>query len=336
MPISDAILSSFKEPLPLIEGEFVIDNSTIELLRCPELYRLRSLRRKETSTPKAGRNFGSAFHAGRAVRYQRCGNKAVTPDDVPFINKAMEDWFRENPQPTDDFRTYAHACAVMAKYNDIYKDEPWDIVNSPKGPLVEQSILLPFAVIDGIQVWYSGKLDLGVDQKGAFSDFDGLWSHDAKTAFQFGQQWEVQMSRDGGQLGYCWAMQEWLGRPVQGYIIDGVRIRKPTLKSKRNEEYGIMDGSLAPIDKTDFMRIPYLVSPETIQEWKENTIELIKLLFHFHRTGTFPRYRWQCVNKYGPCDMIDYCSAPLFARENVLQSSNFTDSTWSPLRKEQE
>lgn len=305
---------------------FLIDNSTLELLRCPRLYEYKGLRKREYTGTKAGANFGSTLHVGWAVRYRRCGSNPVGPEDAVAINETMAKWVGENPQPLDDFRDYNHACVVMAAYNNHYTSEGFKIVTVKKAldnkvlieePLVEKSFALLFGRIGDHAIIYTGKIDLGI------YDNHGLWSQDHKTAFMFGDAFDAQMQMDGGQLGYCWALFKATGVMPRGYIIDAVRIRKPSRKSEYDQT--------APVDASDFKRMPFFITDDTIEEWKEDVNHLIKTIFYHHGMGYFPRHRWHCVGKYGKCEMFDVCSVGRESREAVLTGTLYEDYLWSPL-----
>ena len=321
-------------PLPLIQVEpelqeyyggkeaFLIDNSTLELLRCPRLYEYKGLRKREFTGTKAGANFGSTLHVGWAARYRRCESNSVSADVVIEINNAMQTWLGENPQPLDDFRDYNHACTVMTAYNNHYQNEGFQIlkVKKPDGTedlLVERSFALPFGTICGRAIIYTGKIDLGIH------DNHGLWSQDHKTAFMFGDAFDAQMQMDGGQLGYCWALQKATGIMPRGYIIDAVRIRRPSRKSEYDQT--------APVDASDFKRMPFFITDDTLDEWKEDVTKLIETIFWHHSNGYFPRHRWHCVGKYGKCEMYDVCSVGRESREAVLNGTLYEDYQWTPL-----
>lgn len=322
-------------PLPLVKdnvlapnGALIFDNSTLELLRCPRLLEYKWLRKRELVANKAGRNFGSTLHNGWAERYARCLANAPKPDDVIAINESMRKWLEENPQPSEDFRNFDHACKVMMEYNANYGNEPFRVLTNPKTnkPLVEASFCLDFDFeIDGHPVYYSGKIDTGIE------DSNGVWSFDHKSAFQFGDTFTKQMQRDGGQMGYFWALWQVLGARPAGYVIDAVRIRKPS-RSKA-AEYGGTSG--APVDASDFQRIPFAVpTDQEVETWKSDVRALITLAVGFHKAGHFPEYRWQCVGKYGPCDMYECCSCPPDQRDGILYHTTlYEESTWSPLHQ---
>lgn len=311
--------------IPLLNGAFLIDNSGIELLRCPRLFLNVFLRRRVLASAKAGRNFGSTLHIGWATRYSLLGPKRVDPLTEGAIRSAMYGWLEANPQPIEDFRNYAHACNVMGVYNQHYQDEPFEVVANPSDGkmIVEKPFALPFGLVDGIPIIYIGKIDIGI------RNTEGVWSFDHKSAFQFGRTFEAQMQQDGGQLGYTWALKNILGPDVKvnGYIIDAVRIRRPRKEDRYSDSGG------PPVDASDLLRIPYHVSDDALAEWQDDTTELIRSIFHYCRTDKFPRHRWHCTNKYGTCDMYDVCSLPRGARENALYGNMYEPNTWSPLNK---
>lgn len=318
-------------PLPLMfdeklapNGALLFDNSTLENLKCPKLLEFKWLRRRELVANKAGRNFGSGMHAGWAVRYERCGANAPKTEDIMAINDAMAEWFAKSPPPEGDFRNFDHACRMMNAYIQNYPVEPFRIVNNPRTgkPLVEASFCLPFDFeIQGHPVYYTGKIDTGIE------DNTGIWSFDHKTAFQFGDTFNAQMNMDGGQMGYFWALWKTLGVRPAGYVIDAVRVRKPTKRNEYTEKGG------APVDATDFMRIPVAVPfDDAVEAWREDVKQLIRDIVNYHNIGHFPRHRWNCVNKFGKCDFYEVCSCPLAQQDAILyESTLFEKSTWSPL-----
>jgi hypothetical protein len=322
---------------PLIDGAFVIDNSTLEKWKCPYAF---SMRDRVPANARAGANFGSTIHRGLETRYKLAGTKPLSPAQQVLCNSAMHEWLTENPQPEMDFRNYAHAEKFLAVYNKIYPQESWQIVKTAEGKeIIESSFCLPFGVcwpnghvtdwplfplkfaaikclpVDAIPLYYSGKIDLCI------RDSNGIWSFDHKTAFQFGDTFDQQMGRDGGQLGYCWALEQTLGIRPCGYIIDAMRVRKP---SRASEFTGA-----APIDGTDFKRIPNWITPDQLAEWKENVLAIIGDIFASYRRGFFPQHRWQCTNKYGACDYIEVCTSGKTDRARILASGLFEDNKWT-------
>lgn len=314
-------------PLPLVDDAIILDNSTIELLKCPRLLELKWLRARVPVADKAGANFGSTIHRGLEVRYHKAGTGRVDSSARIDINQAMSEWQQEHPQPEGDFRDFEHSVKMMNAYLEQYPTESFKILNNNEGkPIIENSFLLPFgADIHGHPLYYSGKIDLGIQ------DQNGLWSFDHKTAFQFGAGFDQQMNMDGGQRGYCWALGQVMATKPQGYIIDAIRVRRPTKKKGQAEEYG----GASCIDATDFSRKPVWVTQDDLDEWREDVITLVTNIFDYHAKGYFPRHRWNCVNKYGACEMFEVCSCPRSQRDSILASGMFEDNTWTPLKKAQ-
>jgi hypothetical protein len=319
------------KPIPrLPENSLVFDNSTIELLRCPREYFYSAERQRELVAERAGRNFGSTIHCGAAVRYTECRADAVSDEVVPKINEAMRKHLDANPQPEEDFRNFNHACTVMQAYNTHYGAEPFRILLNPvdQMPLVERSFLFPFGMVrtpngEPRNLFYAGKIDAGIE------DNSGCWSFDHKTTFMFGENWERQMAVDGGQVGYVWALRKTLPpeKKVLGYVINGIRIRKPRRKDNFTDE--------ALVDASDFKREPAYVSEIDIADWMRDTVALVEDILWYQQRHYFPRHRWMCTRKYGPCDFYDVCSLSPDQRENALMSNLFSDREWSPLKKPQ-
>jgi hypothetical protein len=302
-------------PLPLIDGAFIIDNSSIEKYKCPRAFQYGVHQRRVATSARAGANFGSTVHRGLETRYRFADVGDVDSTTKLLIQSAMHEWLEGNPQPDMDFRNYNHAVRMLDVYNQIYPRESFELLSNPNGkPLIEASFCLPLGMVQNVPILYSGKIDLGI------RDSNGIWSFDHKTAFQFGETFDKQMSMDGGQLGYCWALGQTLGVAPCGYIIDAIRVRKPSRMSE-------FDGK-APIDGTDFKRIPFYVLPETLEEWKRDVLTIVSDIFACFDRGNFPRHRWQCTNKFGVCEYYDCCSSREDARKQILASGLYEDSQW--------
>jgi len=300
--------------IPLIDGAFLIDNSTLEHYQaCAWFYYATDIRLRVPVANRAGRNFGSTLHAGWRTRYRMCGADAVPEGALPVINQSMQEWLEEHPQPEDDFRNYDHACRIMAAYNEQYGNEPFKIVALAGKRIIESSFVVPLGTVNTIPILYCGRIDLGIE------DNEGIWSFDHKTAFQFGGSFTDQMEQDGGQRGYTWALRKKLGTSVVGYKINAVRIRRPN-----------KDG-ITPVDETDFLRIPKHLSEEDLEDWRSDVLNLIEHIFYCHTHDQWPRSRRSCVGRYGRCDMFDVCTVARGSREAALESNLFTANTWTPL-----
>lgn len=109
-------------PLPLVDGAFLIDNSSLEHFQlCRRLYELSDIRRYRLVVPAAGRNFGSCLHVGWKERYSLCGNNAPTDAQVAVINDAMSNYMTahlHNPQ------TLAAHVRAVASVKEEKRREP--------------------------------------------------------------------------------------------------------------------------------------------------------------------------------------------------------------------
>lgn len=328
-------------PLPFTVSKrgtlaFLVDNSTLETLTCPRLYQLKHLRKRDLVAARAGRNFGAGLHVGWKERYTLCGSNPVDVTAELAINAAIAAHFAGKPQPEGDFRTLDHAQRVMKCYNDFYKRENFEILKKPNGsPAVECSFAFQLGTLrypgvgkvvahDGkyysshIDIFYMGRMDLLV------RNTEGFWAGpDHKSTQEYGQGFADTYQTDAGQKGYVWAATRYLGQPVKGYIIDGVRIRRP----KRMDEYT----GAPPVDSSDFLRIPHYVFPDELAEWEEDTLAKVETIFWMHSRGYFQKHTRMCRHKYGRCDMFDVCTTSRANRENTLASDMFEDLEWSPL-----
>lgn len=189
--------------------------------------------------------------------------------------------------------------------------------------------------IDGVKQWvndlkstqwtpvfFTGRIDLGI------SDSSGKWVMDAKHVFMFGKNFIAEMAASNQMRGYCWQFQKFYGELPKGYIINATRVRPPVKGADLDPSMLFRTTGKDP----DFLRIPQHISQSDIDEWEQNTFNLLEeLLFNYQR-GTFGKHKKSCVGKYGPCQFYELCnSVEPGTREAYLMSNSFCDNNWSPL-----
>lgn len=328
---------------PLLPGGnpvLLIDNSTLDLYNlCPREGEYGHMRNFVSASDKVALNFGAGAHEGFKWRYTVCDTSPVDSAAQLAQNEVITKHFNDHPQPMDEFRCPSLCHELMARYNERYQQEPFTIETNPrtKKKCVEQSVMLFLGTLYqrpynasglslaepvAIDLYYTGRIDLII------RDSSGLWVLDHKTTFQFGQQFSDSMSMSAQFLGYAWAWQTLTGELPAGYIINAIRVRRPTQKSLLAEDFFRSSGA-----DTDFIRLPYYITQDLIDEWKENTLALVSTILYHHSSGTFPMNRTQCVRKWGSCQFFEVCNCNRGQRLDILQSQAFMQNEWSPLNK---
>lgn len=321
-------------PLPLVDGALLLDNSTLELLQtCPRSMEYAYLRKRTLAREKPALNFGSAIHAALAFRYKQFEDRPLSTDNLVQVLDVLDQHFLANPQPDGDYRTLSLARSLIESYLKVWSREPFKVVQGK----VEASFALRIAFIHritgeirpykGEKTWtndwylicYIGRIDLVVEEN------TGLWVMDHKTSSMFGDTFWNEMAMTAQQLGYVWACKQSLGRTPRGYIINGIRTRKPT----RLDEYD----ETKMVRADDFARQQFVVTEDMLAEWQENVLSLVREFLWHHSNNYMPRKTKWCVGKYGLCPFYDVCSLPRSSREQMLMSSQYEDSIWSPLNK---
>jgi hypothetical protein len=341
--------------LPLLDGCFVFDNSSLEKLQsCPYEYYLSQWRRRITTENRAGLNFGSACHSVLKYRYLNCGNQpCLWPLHGDVIKAILEQHFLLNPEPPSDYRNLNLATEWAAAYNNIYKTETFEILKLKDGkPMIERSFMRPFAYIKNsklyglfsiynvnydiiawvksikasgaIPVFFSGRIDMGI------TDGTADWVLDHKSAYQFGSNFHADMLSSPQFIGYAWEFKYYFGRLPKGYIINAFRPRSPV----KGAEY---DSSLlwrTSGKDPDFLRLQKTITQADLDEWETNTFQMLEEVLFYYLRGSFGKHKKACVGKYGKCQFYTLCNevAPEY-REDYLMGSNYMDNNWSPLNK---
>ena len=325
-------------PLPLVDGCLFVDNSMLELLTtCPRALQYNRFMKRIGATAKPSLAFGSAIHLALEHRYKTYRN--LQPDVAleSEIADVLSKFFSETPQPVDDYRTLNWAMEIVKRYNRTYDLEPFQLLTDPKGEvMVELSFALPLftyltdrpdilgIIGNSVPVIYTGRIDLPVLWD------DQLFIGDHKTTSMLGPSFFDKMKMSAQQKGYCWAFEQLTGQDVVGYFINAIRVKEPPLSL--GKEGGRSKTTEATWWRESFQRERYFLQPGELEEWKANTILLIKEMFYHYQTGVMPMKTAWC-HSYGRCPYFDVCSLPKDDRELMLSSGLFTDNKWDPLKK---
>ncbi len=226
-------------PLPLVDGAFFIDNSTLELLTtCPRALEYSRLFRRISSRAKPALDFGSAIHLAFDWRYRNCGNNPPDALEESEQCRILADFFAAHPVPEDEHRNLNWAVEVIKHYNQTYQVEPFNVLVDKDGqPLVE----MPFALrlfdwhnedhTDNlptvVPVYYSGRIDLPV-----------AWDNqvvviDHKTTSVLGDFFFKEQRISPQQVGYCWAFEQITGTKVNAFCINAIRSREAPARHAR-------------------------------------------------------------------------------------------------------
>jgi hypothetical protein len=319
--------------IEMVDGAILTDNSGLEKIVCPREWEYAIGLKRVSANEKPALNFGQSQHHVLEWRYANCGNDEVLPEQQVHQLNMLEKFFDENPQSAMDFRQLPYAKAMLEAYNHKYRKEPFKVMEFGGKRVVEASFALPLGEIspplgragNATEVVYTGKIDLGI------SNNEGIWVVDHKTTFQFGSQFEDEMTASAQMPGYCWAFQKIFGAKPEGVLINALRVRRPSTEMILSQDptYGL--------DDQDFMRLPLYKSQENIDEWAENTLAIVEELAYYNAKGYFPQKKKWCARKYGTCQFYAACNTiPRESREHYLASPSFEDNVWTPLNKVKE
>lgn len=314
-------------PLPIVDGHFFIDNSTLETYtRCRRSYEYNGLRRRILRESRAGLAFGGLLHECLELRYRWEGTTGKSPVDPVFDKEVeakqvalIETFFRRSDLPPNmEYRTAAYAQEVIMLYNKYYMTEPFDVAKLADGtPLVETPFSLQLGTLVGpdgtpLTIQWTGKIDLVVRWDGR-----DVMHVDHKSSKMGGDRFFDDYILDQGQRGYAWALQKIVGIPVSHFVINGLIVRPPSKTGA-----GI-----------EFKRRKIPVDADSIVEWQENTLRLVEDLFRDYARGYFPMETAWCNGKFGPCQYKDICNVPRQGRGVLLYGGLYVDNEWSPLNK---
>ncbi len=307
-----------------------IDNTTMSYFHtCPRSSFFYTVRRKQRPD-RAPLIFGGAIHEALEVLYR---------DGFEFIEKAILhalNYFEAHPyNSTGQWRNPAYAVEAIRRYVDH-----WDLMDNLK-PISSSWVEKPFALNVGcvevnaklpysasqltdetsdeplyvatIHVQWTGKIDIG-----ATNGDDRIWVVDHKTTSMGGDTFYADFELGQQTHGYKWAMDTILGQKTSGFILNALLIRQPTRTGKGME----------------FDRKSYIYSDESITEWRTDMMQSVENYIHALTNDAFPKHTAWCMGKYGRCQYHTVCTLPLLQRRFILNSTEFENVNWSPLKHE--
>lgn len=324
-PLRNKVSSDWYPELPIVDGHFLIDNSSLEYYTtCRRSYEYHTLHRRVLAESRSALAFGGLIHRCLELRYAWESTTGQNPLDTAFDEierqqvAIIEDHFRDTPVSEGDHRTAALAHEVVLLYNKYYVNEPFEILKDTTGkPLVE----VPFALTLGtlefqgrpIVVVWTGRLDAIT----RWTADNKVVHMDHKTSSIGGDRFFNDFLNDQGQIGYAWALQKILQMRVEGFCINALFIRRPT----------------ATGSSIEFKRRKYPLDSERIDEWQFNTLSLVSDVLRDYDRKFFPMESKWCNGKYGQCPYLDVCTVPPLGRRAMLYSGLYRDDDWSPLNK---
>lgn len=221
--------------------------------QCPEKYHLTFLEQLErlTDTPEdQPKRFGGALHAGLAAWYRGQGTQAVSDCFLTLFPKALVE--------EEKLYTPQHGLAVLQQYLQQYGE-------SDKQYIV-RAVETPLTVNLTTSTQYLVKLDTVVE------DSNGLWVLEHKSTASpkaFTDKWWEQFEPNGQLSGQVYACEQQYGR-CDGVILNGISFR-----------YGVRMGFVVACQRQIFSR-----TPEQIEDWKQNMLQVIARLELPHEEGT--------------------------------------------------
>jgi hypothetical protein len=282
--------------------------------------------------------FGAAIHSGLEALYR--AQDLIGSDLLnQRIQRVIDEEFANSPVSLfDDYRTPDYAYEVIRKYQEHYKGEKLHPVEHNGMPLVEFGFAVPiskfeldpsvfrtfgeltnstehekFAFSTGspvkVTVEWTGVIDLVSDVNGE------VWLTDHKTTSIFSADFTEGFENAPQPLGYLHAINQLLGVPAKGFMLNGLICRKETKTGK-----GI-----------EFTRRYFTYAPWQFEEFLHDITYHIEEFINNLYSGYFPARRAACLTKFGKCPYFDTCSLPPEQRSLHLNSGVYADNVWKPV-----
>lgn len=190
-----------------------------------------------------------------------------------FTNDYQE-WSDLNLHPKDR-RCYDNVFATLHEWFERYPT--LDTLPYTVDPqLVELEVAVPLD--DEGEYVLTGRVDAVVESDGH------LYVMDHKTAAKIDAFWASQFKNDSQMSGYTWAVQQQLGRPIVGVLINGIQVGKlPSAANRFCKTHQTDYESCGPKHAT-FELVALGRTPEQLDQWRSSAIKLAKSLTVLRQT----------------------------------------------------
>ncbi len=224
--------------------------------------------------------------------------KFETDDEGKRIDDSGKPWESDHSSKTRE-----NLIRTLVWYLEQFKEDSLSTYITTEGaPAVEFS----FALAVDNDILLSGHIDrLATDEHGHIYITDQKTTGSTLSPYYYkGFKPDTQMYL------YPFAGQMIYEIPIKGVIIDAAQI---------------------VIGFSKFGRAPIMHTQEELNEWYDETMDLIQYTQHKTRERHFPRNYSSCGN-YGGCEFRDICAKPLTIRKNFLEADFKKEERWNPLK----
>lgn len=312
-----------------------IDYSSLSsFMVCPQQGENLMVKGRVYAHESTATSFGRCFHLAEELRLRHGMSEATVTSQRELVAKH----FTDNPVPSTEYRNASRMFDTLDRYNKMYECDGWpqNIVSLEGQPLIERPFKIELCTIpvnqyiqysmkqmvlgsnldkdvyiEKMHVLFTGRIDLVIHDRG------GLWVVDHKTTSRGGAEFHDSFNLSLQTRGYALACHK-LGIPVTGLILNAVIGRPPTKTGT-----GI-----------EFLREPYVYSPDLIADAEASLISHITHFVHCLSTGYFPQTSLSFISPCVKCGYRDNCRLPRSQRAADLASDSYCDVTWNPMHGE--
>ena len=260
--------------------------------------------------------FGGALPAGFAT--------LLRGDALESAHAAVDTEYVGLELPPDEYRTPGLAHQVLDKLATQWREDNWTVLERDGEQLVEYPFHLPLGRVDGVEVSWSGIVDLGVSWSNRQSIVDHKFTSRAPDYDTAKARYELSAA----QLGYLWALEKLGWGDFDSAVINTVVVRPPVARETAKTKPRI---ELGPSHR---LVIPY--SSERKARWVGEVLRLagwiVKMIDEWERLpdihSPFPRFDTGCSAWNRVCEYHPACS--MHTEEDyldVLESPDYTTTT---------
>jgi PD-(D/E)XK nuclease superfamily len=297
------------------------DNFSLDCYRnCPEYYHNRIVRGViKPGAKKTAADFGTCIHLALEHYYKN----GMTDASIQEAMNLFLSSFEPLQDDTDDKRSLGKGLEILGKYFARYRNEPFNVIDTEVGGAVELGEYLYTFRIDLITEWFSPK---------------GIYSFDHKTTSSLSR---MVVKPHNQVSGYVYVLQQHYEN-VLGFILNCIGVYKATEEMDKSAPKipSPKTGKLiyATKEREVLVRMPTSRTQVEVDQWKKETLYLIKQVEDSQRSNIWPRKTNFCTAYAAKCQYLDLCQAqdPSSILQPLIDAEVFRVDEWQPYKNEGE
>jgi len=279
--------------------ERVYDFTTLDtFLQCRRKYYWMMVRHLRSKTTAPALEFGQCIHSALAEYYRSNLNAGIAKWRETYKDREGE-----------ELRTVANGEKLLKGYAEVYRNEPFKILDIGGKPAIEIGFVVPMG-----GVLYAGRIDALIE-----------WGRDLmvlehKSTGRIDSNYFKQFNPNMQIDGYIYGAEAYAGKKCFGAVVNAIEVwkelKRPTEKSKKLEDH--------------FARNPENRNEAQLKDFASQVQLIVRDIEACEKSGEYYQNKHQCRSYNFDCPYKDLC---MYGESERLIEANYKIEVWEPYKE---